>query len=66
VIAPDGTVVRRSALFTPAAFDLPIAQRTGTTLADRLRSGPEWALTALGVAAVAGAAVRSRRRRATA
>jgi apolipoprotein N-acyltransferase len=63
VIAPDGTVVRRSGLFTPAAFDLPIAQRTGTTLADRVRSGPEWTLTALGVAAVVAAAVRSRRGR---
>jgi apolipoprotein N-acyltransferase len=66
VIAPDGTVVRRSALFTPAAFDLPIAQRTGTTLADRVRSGPEWALTALGVGAVAVAGIRARRRRTTA
>jgi apolipoprotein N-acyltransferase len=66
VIAPDGTVARRSALFTPAAFDLPIAQRTGTTLADRVRSGPEWALTGLGGAAVVAAAVRSRRRRAAA
>jgi apolipoprotein N-acyltransferase len=67
VIAPDGTVVRRSALFTPAAFDEPIAQRTATTLADRVRSGPEWTLTALGVAAVVAAivaaVVRSRRRR---
>jgi apolipoprotein N-acyltransferase len=64
IIAPDGSVMRRSQLFTPAAFDQPIAQRTGTTIADRVRSGPEWALTGLGVAAVVAAVVvRSRRGR---
>jgi apolipoprotein N-acyltransferase len=67
IIAPDGAVVRRSALFTPAAFDERIAQRTSTTLADRVGSGPEWALTALGVAGVMAGGVagvlRARRER---
>jgi apolipoprotein N-acyltransferase len=62
VIAPDGSVMRRSELFTPATFDQPIAQRTGTTVADRVRSGPEWALTGLGVAAVVAAALARRGR----
>jgi apolipoprotein N-acyltransferase len=63
IIAPDGSVARRSELFTPASFDQQIAQRSGTTLADRVRSGPEWALTGLGLAAVVAALVRSRRGR---
>ena len=66
IVAPDGSVVRRSALFTPAAFVERIAQRNSTTVATRLGAGPEWVLTALGVAAL-GAALRpglGRRRRA--
>jgi apolipoprotein N-acyltransferase len=69
VIAPDGSLARRSELFTPAVFVEEIAQRDTTTLATRLGAAPEWALSALGAAAVlavAGPAVRRRvRARAT-
>jgi apolipoprotein N-acyltransferase len=60
VVAPDGTVVRSSELFTPDVFVEEIAQRDSRSLATRLGAGPEWALTALGLAAL-GAAVRLRR-----
>lgn len=60
VVAPDGTVVRKSELFTPDVFVEEIAQRDSRSLAARLGAGPEWVLTALGVGAL-GAAVRLRR-----
>jgi apolipoprotein N-acyltransferase len=66
VVAPDGSVLRSSRLFEPAVLVEEIAQRDATTLALRLGSGPEWALAALGAAALLGA-VRpglSRRRKA--
>jgi len=52
VIAPDGSLVASSGLFTPATFVEDIAQRDGTTLATRLGAWPEAALTALGLGAV--------------
>ena len=60
IIAPDGTVVRSSELFTPDVFVEEIAQRDSRSLAGRLGAGPEWLLTALGLGALA-AALRSRR-----
>ncbi len=54
VIAPDGTLVRSSELFTSATFVEEIAQRDGQTVASRVGAGPEWVLTALGVAAFLG------------
>jgi apolipoprotein N-acyltransferase len=63
IIAPDGTVVRRSALFTSATFVADIAQRDSTTVATRLGSVPEWALTALGVCALGAVALPAWRRR---
>ncbi|NEM06948.1 apolipoprotein N-acyltransferase [Geodermatophilus normandii] len=63
VVAPDGSLARRSELFTPAAFVEDVAQRDSTTLAERLGAAPEWGLTALGLGAVltvAGPAVRHR------
>ncbi|MGX5655337.1 apolipoprotein N-acyltransferase [Geodermatophilus nigrescens] len=67
VIAPDGSLVRSSGLFTSAVFVEEIARRDGATLAQRLGAGPEWALSALGagaVLAVAVPALRARRSRA--
>ncbi|MGZ4655628.1 MAG: apolipoprotein N-acyltransferase [Blastococcus sp.] len=52
IVAPDGSVARSSSLFTPDVFVEKIAQRHTTTIAQRLGNRPEWALTALGVAAV--------------
>ncbi len=64
VVAPDGTLVHRSELFTPAVFVEQVAQRDSATVAERVGAAPEWVLTALGagaVLAVAGAARRARR-----
>jgi apolipoprotein N-acyltransferase len=58
IVAPDGTVVRSSSLFTPAVFVEEIAQRDSTTVAQRLGAVPEWVLAALGVGAVLAAALR--------
>lgn len=55
IVAPDGTVVRSSSLFTPAVFVEEIAQRDSTTVAQRLGSAPEWTLTAVGAAALLAA-----------
>ena len=52
VVAPDGIVVRSSALFTPAVFVEEIAQRGSTTVAQRLGAAPEWVLTAIGAGAL--------------
>jgi apolipoprotein N-acyltransferase len=60
VIAPDGSVARRSELFTPDVFIEQIAQRQQQTMAERLGAGPGWVLTALGLAAVGAAALRAR------
>jgi apolipoprotein N-acyltransferase len=60
VVAPDGSVVRDTALFTPAVVVADIAQRESTTVATRLGAVPEWLLAALGVGALV-AAVRRRR-----
>ena len=52
IVAPDGSLVRRSQLFTAATFVEDIAQRDSRTVAERLDAAPEWVLTALGVGAV--------------
>ncbi|WP_222194910.1 apolipoprotein N-acyltransferase [Modestobacter italicus] len=60
VVAPDGTLVQRSELFTADTFVEEIAQRDSRTVAERLDAAPEWLLTALGVGAVLAVAVRRR------
>jgi apolipoprotein N-acyltransferase len=52
IVAPDGSVARASELFTPDVFVESIAQRSSTTLAARVGSAPEWALTGIGLLAV--------------
>jgi apolipoprotein N-acyltransferase len=64
IVAPDGSLVHRSELFTADAFVEPIAQRDDRTVAERLDAGPERVLTALGLGAVLAVvlpAVRHRR-----
>jgi apolipoprotein N-acyltransferase len=63
VVAPDGTVVRSSRLFTPAVFVERIAQRDSTTVAQRLGAAPEWTLTALGAGALGTVLLPAWRRR---
>jgi apolipoprotein N-acyltransferase len=53
IIAPDGSVLDRSPVFTPAALVERVPRRTTTTLATRLGAVPEWLLTAVGLVAVA-------------
>jgi apolipoprotein N-acyltransferase len=60
LVAPDGSVVRSSSLFTPAVFVEEIARRDSTTVAARLGAAPEWVLSALGVAGLVGLALRRR------
>lgn len=61
IVAPDGTVVDRSELFTPYLFSGAIALRQNTTLASRIGAGAEWAATATGLAALLAAVVLRRR-----
>ena len=63
IIAPDGSVVRASELFTPQVFVEQIAQRSSTTVAQRLGAAPEGVLTALGTAALGVACLNGVRRR---
>ncbi|WP_233517685.1 apolipoprotein N-acyltransferase [Geodermatophilus marinus] len=56
VIAPDGSLVHASGLYTSAVFVEEIAQRDAATVAERVGAGPEWLLTALGAGAVLAAA----------
>ncbi len=63
IVAPDGSIVRSSELFTPDVFVEDVAQRRSATVAQRLGSGPEWGLTALGAGALAAAAGLRRRSR---
>jgi apolipoprotein N-acyltransferase len=48
LIEPDGRVVRSSRLFTPAVLEAQLPRRTAVTLADRLGSWVELALSLLG------------------
>jgi apolipoprotein N-acyltransferase len=59
VIDPDGSEVRHTAQFTPAALVEHIPLRRTATLASRLGSIPEWLLVLVGV----GASVSAARRR---
>jgi apolipoprotein N-acyltransferase len=62
VIAPDGRVLQRSGVFTPALLVADLPLRDPRTVADRLGPWPEWALTALGLLGLGLVSVRSRRR----
>jgi apolipoprotein N-acyltransferase len=62
IVAPDGSVVRDTSLFTPAVIVADIAQRESTTVATRLGAAPEWLVAALGAGALVAAGLRRRRR----
>src|SRR5205823_11355469 len=67
VIGPDGTVLDRSAVFTPDLLVERVPVRHGLTLAARLGALPEWLASLAGLAAVgwalAGRRVAARLRR---
>jgi apolipoprotein N-acyltransferase len=60
MIAPNGKVLERTTVFTPAYLDMRLPLRDPTTVADRVGPWPEWALTAVGIIAIVGACVRRR------
>ncbi|MBW0101101.1 apolipoprotein N-acyltransferase [Pseudonocardia sp. KRD291] len=62
MIRPDGTVTASTGQFVPGVLVDRVPLKGTSTLAGRLRSVPEWTLTALGVLAVAFAVGTSRRR----
>ncbi|GAA1344376.1 apolipoprotein N-acyltransferase [Saccharothrix algeriensis] len=53
IVQPDGSVTRRSGLFTPDALVAELPLRGEATLATRLGAWPEWVMTALGLVAAA-------------
>ena len=61
IVAPDGTITESSQLFTPDVFVEEIAQRSSSTVAQRVGAGPEWALAAVGAGALVVALVLRRR-----
>ncbi|WP_232668690.1 apolipoprotein N-acyltransferase [Pseudonocardia sp. TRM90224] len=63
IIQPDGTVTASTKQFTPDVLVDRTVLRDTTTLASRLRTGPEWALVAIGVLAIGFAVVGRRRQR---
>ncbi|GAA4538250.1 apolipoprotein N-acyltransferase [Pseudonocardia xishanensis] len=63
LIDTDGRVTGRTGQFVPGTLVAVETLKQTTTLATRLRSVPEWVLTALGVTAIAAAVVVGRRQR---
>jgi apolipoprotein N-acyltransferase len=65
VVAPDGTVLDQSEIFTPDLLVAEVPLRTSLTTADRVGTRPESGLAVLGLAAVLAAVItgwRGRRR----
>ncbi|MFL6124169.1 apolipoprotein N-acyltransferase [Actinophytocola sp.] len=64
-IRPDGSVIRSTGLFTPAALVERVPLRSTTTLSDQLGPAAEWAMAAVGLGALVVAIVVRRRNRAS-
>jgi apolipoprotein N-acyltransferase len=65
LIAPDGRVIDRTTLFTPALLQAALPLRTSTTVSDRLGVWPEAVLSLLGIGGAAVGVRSGRRRRRT-
>ncbi len=63
VIMPDGKVVQKTALFTPASLVAKVPLRSSQTPATKLGTLPEWALVAVAAAGLAWAVTRTVRGR---
>lgn len=63
VVAPDGSVRQQTTVFTARSLVDRIPLRDALTVADRVRTVPEWTLTLVGLGALGVAGARSRRRR---
>jgi apolipoprotein N-acyltransferase len=62
MIAPNGRVLARTGVFTPAVLDMRLPLRDPLTIADRVGAWPEWILSVLGLAGLVLALVAGRRR----
>jgi apolipoprotein N-acyltransferase len=62
VIAPDGRIVADTKEFEPVHLVEQVPLRDTLTIADRVGAGPEWALAAVGIMAIAVGIVTSRRK----
>ncbi|MDQ3054471.1 MAG: apolipoprotein N-acyltransferase [Actinomycetota bacterium] len=62
-IAPDGSLVESTELFTQQTLVAEVGLRQADTVANRVREGPEWVLVGVGLLAWAYAAVQHRRTR---
>ena len=62
-IAPDGSLVQTTELFTNQTLVAQVELRQTTTIASTIREGPEWLLVGIGLLAWVYAVVASRRRR---
>ncbi|MEU7042223.1 apolipoprotein N-acyltransferase [Streptomyces varsoviensis] len=60
VVAPDGTVERRSSEFTQEVLNARIPLRDGTTVADRVGAAPEWVIAMVGLLSCAVAIMLGR------
>jgi apolipoprotein N-acyltransferase len=60
-VTADGAVTAATERFVPAVLVDRTVLRSTTTIAARLRSGPEWVLVAVGVGAIVAAAAARRR-----
>jgi apolipoprotein N-acyltransferase len=60
MIAPNGKILARTGVFTPAFLDLRLPLRDPTTIADRVGPWPEWILSVAALIALAMALISSR------
>jgi apolipoprotein N-acyltransferase len=65
IILPDGTVAERSGHYTQEVLEATVPLRTAQTIATRVGEWPEWILTGLALALLAGSALAARRARQT-
>jgi apolipoprotein N-acyltransferase len=63
MISPNGTVLARTGVFTPALLDMRLPLRDPLTIADRVGPWPEWILTTAGLLALALTVLARVRRR---
>lgn len=62
MIAPDGTVLEQTGVFTPAVLDMRLPLRDPLTIADRVGPWPEWILSAAGLLAIGSALAQTQTR----
>jgi apolipoprotein N-acyltransferase len=64
MIAPNGQILARTGVFTPALLDRRLPLRDPLTIADRVGAWPEWVMSALAAIAIGLGIALSRRHRA--